>query len=115
MEHVLTRARGNPPFLEELANQILDATAPSGEISLPGTMSEVLRERIHALRPTTRELLDVAAVLGVEYPRPLWQAVWGRPLPEGELAVLQRLDLIRQNDAEGDLFAFRHELIQETA
>ena len=58
---------------------------------------------------------SVAAVLGVEFPSVLWEAVVGGPIAEDDMAVLRRLALIRSADETHRTFAFRHALIQETA
>ena len=61
-EALLHRSGGNPFFLEELM-RARDSTATT----LPETIHEVLLARIDGLPPDARNLLGVAAVIGMEF------------------------------------------------
>ncbi len=71
---------GNPLFVDEvvrvlLAEERLDEVGPGGRLPLPAGVRDAIRTRCAPLAPAVREMLRLAAVLGVEF----------------ELAVLVRL------------------------
>lgn len=115
-ERVLDRSGGNPFFLEELLKA--DASTPGqGGTRLPETVHEVVLARIDALPQRARQVLQLAAVIGVEFSEPVLAGVE----PEGDLPdalrTLQREDLVLPRSAGVDerRFVFRHPLIQEVA
>lgn len=72
---VLAQAEGNPLFLTELA-QAMRTTAPDAQPrDLPEAIHAVLAARLDHLPAAAKHLVQLAAVLGVEVPRTLLQAV----------------------------------------
>jgi tetratricopeptide (TPR) repeat protein len=79
-EHILSRADGNPFFVEELIRMLVDngaierrdgrwvATRPIDENEIPETLHGLLQGRIDRLPPDARELLRVASVIGRRFP-----------------------------------------------
>jgi class 3 adenylate cyclase/tetratricopeptide (TPR) repeat protein len=111
LETVLTKAEGNPFFLEELTRSVLE----SPDVSVPDTIQGVLLARIDRLPEEHKRLLQTASVLGREFPLALLTSVW-----EGEgslgplLTDLKRWEfLYEQPTAEEPLYFFKHALTQE--
>ena len=112
---IVGRADGNPFFLEELTRSVLH----HGEagLRLPQTISEVILYRLRLLPPELRDALEVAAVLGRQFPQSLLE----RLLPSdhraaAELAELQKLDLLVVTAGPGEpRVSFKHALTQEAA
>src|ERR671936_245522 len=118
---VATRAEGNPFFIEELLQALLelgalavvDGTAVLArlELEIPDTVQGTILARIDRLDATARRVLQHAAVLGRGSTTGLLEAVVGEgDLSEG-LAALSRAQLI-VTPAPGE-WAFKHALIQE--
>jgi class 3 adenylate cyclase/ABC-type thiamine transport system ATPase subunit len=100
---VLSHAEGNPFFLEERVWALVDAgalggtrgayrvTGPVAAVHVPATVQALLASRIDRLQPDEKALLQAAAVIGREVPRPLLRAVIGWPDARTKL-VLSRLE-----------------------
>ena len=96
-EAILAKAQGNPFFLEEMAQTLVEQDAGQGEptgqsprprsalpdLQLPPTVQAVLAARIDRLPPEEKRLLQTAAVIGMDVPVPLLQAI--AELPEAAL------------------------------
>src|SRR5262249_51322119 len=88
-EALLAKAQGNPFFLEELAQTLVEQDAGQAEatsqsslaqlalpaLQLPPTVQAVLAARIDCLAPEAKRLLQTAAVIGREVSVPLLQAI----------------------------------------
>jgi predicted ATPase len=72
---VIERTEGNPFFMEETVQALLDEgallrdgevklTRPLGELKIPPTVQAVLAARIDRLPPAEKELLQTLAVIG---------------------------------------------------
>jgi ABC-type transport system substrate-binding protein/class 3 adenylate cyclase len=127
-ELLAERSGGNPFFLEEAFRDLVergvlerrngDWTLAVGvdELAVPALVQGALQARLDRLDPKTREVVNVAAVVGRTFGLPLLE----RLVPHDELAhaltELQRLDLIvevrRRPHPE---YRFRHGLVQEVA
>ncbi|HEY7529051.1 MAG TPA: adenylate/guanylate cyclase domain-containing protein [Gemmatimonadota bacterium] len=87
------RAQGNPLFLEELAR---DVSARPGHVvgaALPGTLQGLLVSRVDRLEPPRRLLLQMAAVLGSEFPTRLLERLFAlEPQPVTFRAALAGLE-----------------------
>ena len=78
---LLRRAEGNPFFLEELLRSCQETgtirregarlvlAAKLDDLLLPDTIQDLIRARIERLGADARQVLDVAAVVGREFPR----------------------------------------------
>ena len=111
-EALLHRSGGNPFFLEELMR-----ARDSGGTTLPETIHEVLLARIDGLPPDARNLLGVAAVIGMEFGERTLAAVEPTANLTDALAALQRDELIvaRGGDLDGATYRMRHPLVHEVA
>jgi tetratricopeptide (TPR) repeat protein len=117
IDTVVTRTDGVPLFAEELTRLILEGDGRPAAREIPVTLQGSLTARLDRLGPT-REVAQVAAVLGREFSYELLHAV--SPTPEAELqSALERL-------AEAELiytrglpptatYQFKHALIQDAA
>ena len=107
-------AEGNPLFVEQLLAMLAEGGDPE---HVPATMHMLLASRLDALPDEERELLERAAVVGLEFE---WQALTelhpDRRRPRGaQLAALVRKELIHPHEAGEDTFQFRHMLIRDAA
>jgi predicted ATPase/class 3 adenylate cyclase len=133
-EIILSKARGNPLFLEEVARSILrsDALAQmldlrsfkmTTEIPLPDIPDRVqtlIMSRIDSLNSPTKEVLRNAAVIGYTFDldtlRSLLEHDIGDSSLEARMQELIHLDLINQEKEDTELsYHFKQALIQEVA
>lgn len=111
---IAERAQGNPLFLEELS---LSTKLQGSGGDLPDTVQALLMSRIDGLPKTLRRALQTASVLGREFQRKIFQAVWQQADRLEELiSELERMQLIKERlEHDESLLAFRHALIQDAA
>ncbi len=108
---VLSKAEGNPFFLEELARSLLEHP----DVLVPDTIQGVVMARIDRLPEEHKRLLQTASVLGREFSLPALTQVWGE---DGDLTSLLS-DLKRweffyeEPTAEESRYLFKHALTQE--
>jgi class 3 adenylate cyclase/tetratricopeptide (TPR) repeat protein len=116
-DEIVTRADGNPFFLEQLALHAGEAKDRLLDFMVPNTIHDVMMARIDRLPAETKELLQTAAVIGREFSSRLLRAVWQGPGSlEARLDELIRLDFIDERvEPEGTTYIFRHALTQEAA
>jgi tetratricopeptide (TPR) repeat protein len=117
LQALLTKADGNPFFLEELTQTMLAAAAAPAQLALPDTIHEVLMARMDRLPEPTRRLLQMASILGRVVSVQLLRTLWDDPGEiEDHLALLQRLEfLYEQVGAAEPQYIFKHALTQEVA
>src|SRR5437660_864852 len=90
---ILSRAEGNPFFLEELALAMSDPREPGHAV--PDTVQGVITARIDRLAEDTKRLVRTAAVLGREFPQKLLDRVWdGSGALHPHLLELKRLEFV---------------------
>ena len=129
-EPVHARTGGNPFFIEEVAQSLIESrqllgtsgayrlVTPVERLEVPATVQALLASRIDRLPEREKRLLHVAAVIGKDFAEPLLAAVADLP-PDGlkaALAVLRRAEFIHEQAlypvAE---YSFKHPLTQEVA
>lgn len=127
---VMEKTEGNPFFMEEVVQTLVEEGALLGHpgcyrigkapslLHIPTTVQGVLAARIDRLAFGHKDLLQVLAVIGKEFPLTLVQQVTA--LPEDKLrpllADLQAADFIYERPAYPDIeYAFKHALTQEVA
>jgi adenylate cyclase len=109
----LARAAGNPFFAEELTRYLRER-GRGGDV--PETIRDLLTARIDRLAEPLKRTLQVAAVLGREFPLSLIEAIAPGPQLEPHLAGLVAQELLRQKDVLPEpSFLFSHLLVQEVA
>jgi class 3 adenylate cyclase/tetratricopeptide (TPR) repeat protein len=122
--------RGNPFFLEESVQTLVETKTLAGErgryrltqsvqaIQVPATVQAVLAARIDRLRPEDKRLLQVASVIGKDVPMALLLAIADAPEPEvrAELMHLQAAEFLYETRLFPDLeYTFKHALTHEVA
>ena len=128
-ELVLSKAEGNPFFMEELVRSLIamkavvqdEATGrwraimSPEEISLPETIHGVIMARIDRLEESLKQVLRLAAVVGRSFLYRVLKAIAeGEQELDGHLAGLQRIDMIRERRRLPELeYLFKHALLQE--
>jgi len=122
---IITRAGGNPLFVEEIVRSLVSGgvlvregdrwalSAAVETVSLPPTLHGLLLSRVDRLPAATRRVLQAAAVLGVSFDEALLQAVAGEVRPA--LQHLVEADLVRDAGPgqDGPRYRFTHALVHE--
>jgi len=128
-ELILSRAAGNPLFMEELTRSLLDRgfiqrrnghyvlTAKPSVIQVPETVQAIIGARIDRLDENLKRTMQVASVIGRTFSYPLLQGVLGGPEDlKSHLADLQAGEFVYEERLFPELeFIFKHALIQEVA
>jgi class 3 adenylate cyclase/tetratricopeptide (TPR) repeat protein len=122
------RTGGNPFFTEEVAQSLIESghlqgtrgayrlVTPIDKLEIPATVQAVVAARIDRLADRDKRLLQVASVIGKDFPEPLLAAVAQLPADElkAALATLRRAEFVHEQTlypvAE---YAFKHPLTQE--
>ncbi len=114
---ILSKAEGNPFFLEELTRAVIEQEDLRPTVTVPDTIQGVLMARIDRLSDGARQLLQSASVLGREASRRALAAMADGPEAlDPHLRELTRLEfLYEQTGAEEPVYVFKHALIQEVA
>jgi predicted ATPase/class 3 adenylate cyclase len=127
--HIVAKTDGVPLFVEELTKTILESgllradaehyvlTGPLTAVPIPTTLQDSLMARLDRL-PGGKDLAQLGAVLGREFPYELLQAL--APLDEAtlqtRLAQLVAAELLYQRGRPPRArYIFKHALIQDTA
>jgi class 3 adenylate cyclase len=127
---LIARTEGNPFFLEESVRTLVETGVLVGEpgayrlaqpidrLQMPATVQAILAARIDRLPPEEKYLLQTAAVIGMEVPLLLLQAI--AELPEaalhGGLAHIQAAEFLYETRLFPDhQYTFKHALTQEVA
>jgi adenylate cyclase len=128
--NIIERSQGNPFFLEELVNALVERGDFEGEkgayrlkggvdtIPLPSTVQAVIAARIDRLQDNAKKVLEVASVVGREISISILDLVTGLPPTELSEAAqhLRQAELLYDvAPFEQRCLAFRHPLIQEVA
>jgi tetratricopeptide (TPR) repeat protein len=124
---VRDKAEGNPFYLEELVNSLIESetllrdngnwkiTRPITESDISSTINGLIAGRLDRLEKETKRILQEASVIGRAFLYEILKKVTelGDRIDPG-LNVLERLDLIRTRTIEPDLeYMFKHPLTQE--
>ena len=118
LQTIITRAAGNPFFLEELAWAVREQRSHPEALGLPDTVQSVLAARIDHLPPVEKRLLQTAAVIGTEVAVPLLQAIAELPVEAVSqgLAHLQAAEFLYETRLCPEwVYAFKHALTHEVA
>ena len=108
---IVSRAGGNPLFLEELLRIVRDSSIES----LPDTLDAVAMREIDSLPTTPRRVLRLASVLGRSFERSLLDRLLAAESVDVGADPLNGLDAQLVADENGDHISFRHALLQEAA
>jgi serine/threonine protein kinase/tetratricopeptide (TPR) repeat protein len=124
---VYERTGGNPFFLEEVCQALLEQGAvaecdgeavPAKEVEalgLPDTVQAVIRTRLDSLDPDALEVLRIASVIGREFSNDVLIEVLGKERsPERAIEQLNSAGLIQQSGLPPQRgYRFKHVLTQE--
>jgi tetratricopeptide (TPR) repeat protein len=114
---IVAKGDGNPLFLEQMARHAVETEEHRSELSVPGTIHDVVMARIDRLPDESKELLQTAAVIGREFSPRLLRAISREPAAlTSRLDELRRLEFIDERwEPGGVAYVFRHWLTQEAA
>jgi adenylate cyclase len=118
---IATRAEGNPFFIEELLQALLElgslavvdgrAVLAKVDVEIPDTVQGTVLARVDRLTPAERNLLQQLAVIGRHFSTDLVQAVTGDEKVGESLDALARAQLLVS--PAPNQWSFKHALIQE--
>jgi tetratricopeptide (TPR) repeat protein len=131
-EALFAKAQGNPFFLEELAQTLVEdgvledesasrlthSSSSVPDLQLPPTVHAVLAARVDRLSLEAKCLLQTAAVIGVDVPLPLLHAIAELPAAAlySGLARLQSAEFLYETHGLREpAYIFKHALTQEVA
>jgi class 3 adenylate cyclase/tetratricopeptide (TPR) repeat protein len=125
---ILSRAAGNPLFMEELTHSLLEngsiemkddqyVLARTSNLQVPDTIQGIIAARMDRLEEHLKQIMQVASVIGREFAFRILHAISGmRKEVKADLLDLQRLELIYEKSLFPELaYIFKHALIQEVA
>ncbi|HZQ08510.1 MAG TPA: adenylate/guanylate cyclase domain-containing protein [Anaerolineae bacterium] len=126
---ILTKADGNPFFVEEVIRSLLDqklvvrdgqhwrATREISKIAIPDTLAGVITARLDRLDEESKRTAQTAAVVGREFQFDVLANIFDMPqVLEPSLDTLQARELVRRKmGVPSEAYLFKHALTQETA
>jgi class 3 adenylate cyclase/tetratricopeptide (TPR) repeat protein/ABC-type transport system involved in cytochrome c biogenesis ATPase subunit len=118
VELIADRTDGVPLFVEELTRSILESGTDACEnIEIPDSLQGSLMARLDRLPAPSKEVAQVASVIGREFDRSLLAevAALDGPVLDGALRQLLRAQLVVISATSHQSLLFRHALIQDTA
>ena len=128
MAEIVERTDGIPLFVEEMTKAVLEAESegearqtaaavPSPALAVPASLHASLMARLDRLGPA-KEVAQIGAVIGREFPHALIAAVARKGEPELRSALDRLIDaglLFRQGVAPHATYLFKHALVQDAA
>jgi class 3 adenylate cyclase/tetratricopeptide (TPR) repeat protein len=129
-ELIRERTQGNPFFIEELVQALVEAGSLQGERgayrlaaavqedAVPASVQAVLAARIDRLSQREKAVLQAAAVIGKEFPQPVLERVLDLQHQELENALRNLIagEFVYEQELYPEaLYAFKHPLTQEVA
>jgi len=126
---LIERTQGNPFFVEEVVRGLVESgtlardtsgwqlTRALDESAVPDSIEGVITARLDRLEDRSREVLQVAAVVGRRFPYPVLSGVVARRDElRDQLQQLSEAELILPEEIERDLaYLFRHALTRDVA
>ena len=124
---VNSKAEGNPFYLEELVNSLIEAETlvrdnnhwkiirSITESDIPASLHGLISGRLDRLEKQTKRILQEASVIGRDFLYEILKRISELEARiDGELGQLERLDLIRTRSLQPDLeYMFKHAITQE--
>ena len=118
VDRIAERTDGVPLFVEELTRSILESGADANEdVEIPDSLQGSLMARLDRLSATSKEVAQVAAVIGREFDRGLLAhvAALEAMILDDALRQLLTAQLVVMSGTSQQSLLFRHALIQDTA
>ncbi|MFL5804433.1 MAG: tetratricopeptide repeat protein [Roseiflexaceae bacterium] len=112
LEALIEKAQGNPFFIEEVVHGLIDSgvleqhdgawhlTRELDEAAIPGSIEGVITARLDRLEERSREVLQVASVIGRRFPYPVLSAVTPRDDLVARLRWLTEADLLLAEESD---------------
>ena len=127
-QDIIERTDGIPLFVEEMTRAVLEAgsesaaehaaaAVPSPALAVPASLHASLMARLDRLG-SAKEVAQIGAVIGREFPHALIAAVARKAEPELRSALDRLIDaglLFRQGVAPHATYLFKHALVQDAA
>ena len=127
-QDIIERTDGIPLFVEEMTKAVLEAenegateravaAIPSPSVAVPASLHASLMARLDRLG-SAKEVAQIGAVIGREFPHALMAAVVRKEEPELRSALDRLIDaglLFRQGVAPHATYLFKHALVQDAA
>jgi class 3 adenylate cyclase/tetratricopeptide (TPR) repeat protein len=116
LQAIVAKAAGNPLFLEELAWGVREQGTLPEEV--PATVQAMLAARMDRLPAEAKMLLQIAAVIGMEVPLALLQAIAEEPEEalQQSLQYLRATEFLYETQVVPELtYTFKHALTHEVA
>ena len=124
---VSERAEGNPFYLEELINSLVESgnlsphgngwrlSKPISDLSIPSTIQGVISARVDRLENKVKRILQEASVIGRAFLYELLKRITEfKEEVDTHITSLERLDLVRARSLYPNLeYVFKHALTQE--
>jgi predicted ATPase len=126
---IIERADGIPLFIEEITKAVLEAGSqgaserivaaiPSAAVEVPATLHALLMTRLDRLGGSAKEVAQIGAAMGREFPYALMASV-ALKLEDEVQAALDRLTetglLLKQGVLPHATYLFKHTLVQDAA
>jgi tetratricopeptide (TPR) repeat protein len=125
--HVQRKAEGNPFYLEELVNSLIESgylvlddgiwkvTKPINDADISYSIHGLISGRLDRLEEETKRILQEASVIGRAFLYKILKKITEiKERIDRELNILERLDLIRIRTIQPDLeYIFKHPVTQE--
>ncbi len=118
VDQIADRTDGVPLFAEELARSILESQTDAREdIEIPDSLQGSLMARLDRLPSPSKEVAQIASVIGREFDRDLLAevAAINDSALDGALRQLLAAQLVVMGGISRQTLLFRHTLIQDTA
>jgi class 3 adenylate cyclase len=125
-QFVQNKAEGNPFYLEELVNSLIESgalvcahgawtiTKPCSDWEIPSSIHEIITARVDRLDAETKRLLQEASVTGRRCPYEILKSITEvRKDIDPCLNRLEQMDLLRRVFQPDLAYVFKHALIQE--
>jgi tetratricopeptide (TPR) repeat protein len=126
---ILSKAAGNPLFMEELTHSLLEngtigkkdhhyvLTKRASDIQIPDSVQGIIAARMDRLEESLKRIMQVASVIGREFAFRILQSITEmREELKGHLLNLQGLEFIYEKNLFPELeYIFKHALTQEVA
>jgi len=126
-QDIIERTDGIPLFVEEMTKAVLEggseaaqravASIPSPVVAVPASLQGSLMARLDRLG-SAKEIAQIGATIGREFPHTLLSAVVSRTEPELASALNRLIDaglLFRQGVSRRANYVFKHALVQHAA
>jgi tetratricopeptide (TPR) repeat protein len=129
LEYLVATTDGVPLFVEELTRLVLESglvkerhghyelVGPLSALAIPATLHDALMARLDRLG-AAKQVAQLGATIGREFPYALLQAVAGEEEPELQQRLAQLVEaelLYQRGSGPGATYRFKHALIQEAA